>query len=730
MKPDERAILLAAIVWDRPKLVASRRDDARRFVQAMDLRVFPEGIDSPDSRQGSLWQASRGLIAEVTGRPEEARAAYTTLTESDAALEVLLGRLLLAWMESATQSDLDAVLASVDSSDIPGELVPRIHSKLMTWALDHGWRDYAALRHRDAVESAQGDLRNQLEGVASWFHAGLPLILHGSTDELVSYPWIKERVGYSARQAVERAIIDSSRSPSTRTRTFGSAKGPEVEAAHMQANWAGALWLLPEVSRQLAAQILSTPGGPDDLARGLSNWVLGNGGEVERVIDSREALFSSDTARSIIVDHLREGSRVRRIENYIDSWLALWDQVPQEQVNRLIAEIQIPENPQASNSSARLFAVLSVRSPQLWTNRFDRLPRAARLPVAANVTPQAARHLTSLTRASILDALLDGLDSDTDLTSNGSNAWIVGAALIESSVRPELRAVETQFLERIPDEVIPLVARMGNWPLGPQRIRRAIDSLAEYVREDLTSAQKGLYIGRNFDACIRFATALLASEPVSSENLDLLLRSAVSPTSSVDHQLGALNGIRLLVEAGHFSREQLAPVLGPLPRGNWLWDKGEPDEQLRAAQLAVAVLIADDALDFDGELLAASRSQDVEVRKLAIDAGRSASKRRSSSALDTVQFGALYDPDRDIQRRGVTAVAEGSIKNPSLIRAATERIFGMWSLADRYVRASIAQAATVWPHSSDDDNFAPGILEMARKDRSWIVRSVVDMPDS
>src|SRR4051794_19993894 len=99
MKGADDALILAAIVFDAPRLRKADDAGAQLFLHVMDLR--PVVDDDPRLKQEvnhPLHIAAIGLSRELSGDPGGARAQYEQLL-GHTGVAALLGAQLIAWME-------------------------------------------------------------------------------------------------------------------------------------------------------------------------------------------------------------------------------------------------------------------------------------------------------------------------------------------------------------------------------------------------------------------------------------------------------------------------------------------------------------------------------------------------------------------------------------------------------------------------------------------------------
>lgn len=186
-------------------------------------------------------------------------------------------------MSRASENDFrraERKLTTLSGSE-PRDLLARCHCKLATWAQDHGWVDISQHHFKEARLLAENDVRQALDGIAHWFGDDRTVYLNPTPSDMTTLPWISDLVDAASRSFVERHLRDSVKSPWTRSWTLGgtAVEGHDIQSAEMQASWAGALWMLPEINRQHAALILAKSNEPSDVARGIA---LGQGKRTRR----------------------------------------------------------------------------------------------------------------------------------------------------------------------------------------------------------------------------------------------------------------------------------------------------------------------------------------------------------------------------------------------------------------------------------------------------------------
>jgi hypothetical protein len=710
----DRDLLTALLLWDRRTLLSAGRRDVSALLELFDLRQ-PDQIETLEQEfsESPFSVLAVGLLAELNGSQEVAVEKYAQLAEAVDPLTRLVGVLFIAWRSDASIQDFERV--EQEMRNHPQVLQARIYAKLVAWSLDQGYREKTLSYVDQGISMAEGDLRqllviskSRLSG--TWSVPGNPI-----NDPLVLHPYMHTRLGELAMASEEKSLIESAVGPRRRTITFGAVSSAnKIKALEMQALWAGALLVLPEI-RRMGGIVLLQSKNEADVAEGLTQWILGSGKDIQRLISSRESLFNEGTADYILRVNLKDGSRLWRPFPYIQACLGFWDQMPEQMVSKTINTIWITDDVlQATHDDGvRLFDLLLVRDPASWWSRFITLNIAQQLSVVVRLAPEAVDHLPVAAQTEVMQVLTQAL-AQKDVQFNAPMAWRTFAKVM-SFQTPEARREYADLLNRMPDSEV--VAVYNTYPglITESKLDAAALYLKNIVQGDIEAARRGVFAGYNYDPRSRYAHTLAALGHVSAADVEPLRATLESAFVSRGQKYEAIRAITILAASENTDIRQtsLIPRRDAISETNSFAMDGISDHEFESA-LTIMYAFSELTPETEGNLLSLVRDEDPRVREMALDAAISIGRQRRSVAIDSAILGGLYDPWEDMQVRSILAVGAGVIKDPSLERAAWDAIHKIWSSSSRHVRAAIASIS----HSSK----ASDIAEMVKSDRSWIVR--------
>lgn len=720
---DTNRLIEWAIVWNRRRLVASGDDGANELLRIMrldpDFDRVPDTTDLADAPV--LTIAADGIRLEVNGDVDGAAAKYTRLAHGPG-LEGLLGKLLLAWMSISTEEAFDAVITHLEAMDVRPSIAARVHMKLMTWAKDRGWQLVAREHYLHALRLSRGELRNAIRSQGHWFGDYRVLSSRPLRSELVLFPWILDGAGHAAEVALEDSTKRLSQSPWTRTWRFGGADGAEIQSAELQADWAGAHWLLPQLWRLHASLILSrTEEIQADVPRALMLWIKGNGTNIERLIDRFEGLFDSNTASAILVDGLKLGSVLRGEADWIRVCGALWDQLPGDLAEKLVRDIDLPEdwvevrpNP-VGEEALSLFAVLSMRSPKAWSARFLSLSSGLKNLVLRYMSPNVVDALSEQVLGVGAEAVLGSAEAMSEADAWWmSNGWASVGRVVR---RLNDSALLGRFERLLPDSAIPFVVGEPGL-LSGNRIRGYLDILVRRLEQLLEESQRGMYTQGGSDPSIAAVRCMVAIKQVHDRSLELILEVATNPRADAEQLRGALIALGMGVDAGIVDADLVRPILQPRHREghHGFWEDAAAARMVLATRAALSLRFSDVDLD---QLVASTKDPDIRVREIGMRAVVHLSAERSRPALDACIVGALYDPEASVQALGVRAVTQGGVADPVVNRICWARLVEMWNEAHRVVRATIADGIA---QEASEESTVEQLRPLAANDRSAMVR--------
>ncbi|MFI2489939.1 hypothetical protein ACH47X_23705 [Promicromonospora kroppenstedtii] len=673
-----------------------------------------------------------GLRAELSGDLEFAKKQYSIVARHSG-IRGLFGLLLLAWMSDARRRDFEHVelrlaeLSGLGSRD----LVARCHCKLASWAGDQGWPDLAAHHFERARAAAGVELRAQLDEIGGWFGANQIIHFGRSRGDMIQFPWISRHADQAARRSVEERFKLSFRSPWIRTWTFGSPspEGSEIQSAELQASWAGALWLLPGIQREHAALLLARSREPDDVVRGIAQWVRGGGTTPGLLIDSLEGHLSSEAVSELLISRLHQGRSVMRTELWWDACLALWSELPPPVVQSLVDLFEPPSEDLSPHSdlaqSLTLFGYLIPQSEQAMQRALQLTDHELGI-LLRSMQPGLIDRLNS----TILERGLKGALSDTD----GPWHEIGWSALTRAWTRLPAEVAErmqSEMAAQLPHHELPRAANLAPELFTIDMLEHALVASVARVDQFVRDATRGVFKGGPRDPATDVQWLVGALGVSSPEATDALVRQASSAVTGPMQRQASLTALTALARAELVDRIAVEPALTPVDSvvsGLMGDDEGTDDRyeelQRHALQLALGY---DEHLD--GALLAASRDPSARIRALAVSlvSWLTTGIASSSGALDATLLGALYDPHPRVQALAVPSLWRGQFTSEVVRTTAQNRVVEMWPTAHIDFRVSVAHEASI---SADANDQLKTLGAWSKSDRSALVRWAVESTDA
>jgi hypothetical protein len=701
----------AAILWDAPHLWRSP-GATRRFAQVLGLQPIEPA--PREDREHPLEIASRGLLSAIEGRESEAREHYQQLLLLPG-LAPLLGVALNAWLPSTRSDNEDRVIAALDPLD-DWSLRSHYFCKFMTFSLDKGDRDAARRYWMEAFDSShpRSALRSQLAIVGfNYFDKGVHLDSRRRRSLLVDYPWITELAAAGAREW--QNLLARKRWPDRRTRTlrFGRAPIEDTLAAELQAAWAGALWLLPTIRRQLALQLTEKEQKSAEEARkAVAMWILGEARPIDPLVSILEQDFDGDSPDALIRDDLRNGKRVRERRDYLQLALCMWDLISMQEARELLEELGPADlgNP-ADDTGRRLFGTLAMRVPDQWASSYLSFDEDLRKSVVASVPPGAVASLDRRTQSRLLtdvSACLKGREAP-------ANMYMVQAALwdVLSNEPREMAAIASA-----PAFIRVILA--WNWAEFREQLnlREAVPALAEQVEEEMRAARAGRRGIGPFDPKIHLGMCLgLLAPTIDEPAVDTLARAASEPWVPSDIRLGALRALEIVARTRGLPSDIVNRIKhAPTTAVRAFFTDVSGDLLAMATHWVLSQTGQADS-PFD-EVVTYSHNPDWRLRELSIETSANLIRHLGIEDLRWVIHQGLFDESPTVQM--------ASIRNASLLvrsrlwRAARGRLFALLERSEREVRASVVKAAHAI--SDSDPTASETILLKGASDRSWLIR--------
>lgn len=708
---DQEAVR-AALVWDVPYLRRSGVPGAPIFLDAFDLRMH-EDVDGADP----LSVAGRGVLAEMSGDVDGAKAAYEHLVAWNDDAVGLLGHFLRCW--SATATDPGLIDEGLDRLRLVDDAVTqaRLISKLIAAAFHHGWDECIGdLFTRATALAPDGSMLRAMLSQEAVNLVGEPLPREWAyevDDELTAYPWITDLVASSAADAMVEAVEDRARSPWTLTLKIGGGNPlRRAYAAELQARWAGAIWLRRQVQRHLAAQLLT--GGastPEDYVDAVVHWAMSRSTGARRVAQLAEPGFD-DSSADLVLERFTRSDRVAQGFNttLVELAVEMWDLMSKETAVRLLDRFP----PSASDhpihrNVATLWSVLSLRVPGEWLSRFGDLSDDRARALLATTTPAVAERLPA-PAAERLSRLADEVPLTTDAIV------LAGALLDRSGAREELD------LEGYPAVTVVRLARETQQHVGRDELDRAVGQLAEEIQRVVSDAQRGNFDGGGYNAFALYAQGLLELGSVPNAYVAPLVDIAMNASLPRDLRYDAASALVAVAAQGEFGSSDLSGVARSIPEAGAepIW--GEYSRRLMQTVKAQLGMAAGDVAHWIPQVVVLARDLEPRVRMAAIDACLLGRRQSDDEMLESALLSGLFDPETDVVEAAVNGLADSAPVREAAQYAIADRLETLFQVSERRVRASIAQFVALPLPEGPVSRIAPSLQEAAASDRSYQVR--------
>lgn len=716
-------LLEAALIW-RPGILSRSRDPgARAFWGTLSLRSVGSGESLIDNSPLAL--ASKALDAELRGRVEEALQGYQELMDNSNVLASTLGHCLFAWADSS----------GVDALQNAGESATRIANKtvlcgvfckLMTIALDKGELNTA----QEFLESAEllAYRRPAMLNALRWIRyrylepTGFFRARGGLTDPRVEMRSVVDLELTAGRNFAKNAVEAQVRSAWSQSFSFGRSDVDDLYASELQAVWSGAAWLLPGLRRHLGAQLLMNGRSPEEFGHGVAMWILGGGKSLENVVTEAERHFNGNTTEMIWNDELRRGARAGAQDSMLDFGLSIWDLAPSSTVEWWLDNYRPGDDSNvAEDRAAQLWALLSVRSPEVWIRRYDDLEESKRLAVqlamqvsVAGALPETLGRRFSSDVIGSLSMVLHQENSSLEVREHHCALAVSLSRIFDMELE-----VNPEDLQSLPAVTRCLLAGSNPSIAADLDLLTAIRDVTSVIEDRIEAAHKGSYSVLGYDIWHRLALAVNAWGEALPQTVDLMIRCSMDAKCSSEERVSALSALHVVSQQDSLSEGQMASLLS-LSTGETTSVFGAPfpSELIGISQLGlVAPLLSDQEVHL--RLLRASRNPDPRVRIVAIGTASELRSRRESAWIDSVILSSLYDPNRDALIAGLEAVRLSNAESV-LITGALGRVEELMTSQTRHVRAAVVRSILRMTTFEID-----GIEEMIRKarnDRSWLVR--------
>jgi len=713
-------LLVAALVWDTPKLVQSGAPDARLFFDAMSR----SHLTTRDSvREEPLAIAGLALSDLSEGKQNEALKALDNLAASRERLVRLLALSMEGWLfaEERPSAIPDGIGLAHSTRD--KLLRARFLTKFLTYALDAGQHDLAreawaiAFRfvpqsHPLAFQLRLAALNHRLGAVEISDSALRPPDYY---DPLVDYPWIRYRAAHGSHRALLESLRATAQGAWRTTVSFGRTSLDDVLSAEMQATWSGAIWLIPTIRLEAAAHLLM--GGattPQLHEEAVVLWVQSGGQNIDDVINLAERSFAQGSGDRIVTRTAKVLADTPSSHRYEETALALWDLLSEDVAARLLSQLRptTGDIPFIETSRA-LWAVLALVSPSAWNDIYASLPLEEREAILEGMTPELVERLNATSAIEVARALKESSWSETP-----SERRLAVAAQLHAM---QLANLNVEYVRQAAPAARAALLPRFHTLLGEGLVDNTIDSLSDLLDEEVRSAKGGQrsFGGRPFASTL--ARALLASSRHSDSRVRALIAPAADPRVPADLRLEAWQAVNA------YSWER------PLPKDYRRWiatapTRGAPSFIGNVTEPLLAILKLSTLASFGyssrqlPQLLAASRDADPRVRQVAVDTAGNLLRGKAVASLETILLASLYDPKDEIVVVGLKGLRRAGPVTRAVLPAIRTRFAELMQTAGREVRVGVVSAAAGTLSAPESVADLDALLARARSDRSLLVR--------
>lgn len=704
--------VVAALLWDRPKLRESDDPGAKAFVHAFDGLPLETIRDVDLDVSSSLMEAAKTVESAFRGRTAEAITRSVRLSNHQDRNRQLLGLMLSCWLGEPTPEDWHRARELTETEEDP-QTRAHLFTKLFIYAFDQGIESAREYLFR-AKDLSSGALDAQLSVVASNLY-GSDLVWGAryEPDDLVDLPWIEE----TTLAAVTNVLSDMAKSQAESLGGgvvhYGSTPINKLAIADSQATWCGAYWKRGRIRKLLSAALVATgeKDEPDWARNAVSLWISSVGQNIDAVVEYVEPHFAKDTADRILNEDLRSEAETRGGRpRFVDAARAMWDLITEQTAGVLLDLLPATESEHPHEQRIRaLWAMLALRIPKEWDGRYVELPPKARGLIAEHFTGHAPRFLG---RSAIpaVESLLPATAGNLDFLTSAAEELGLEIDLTQA------------WLEAQPNDVARLLRADAS--LVPQdETDRAVFATIEQCRKDLQQASAGSFsFGGSDDRQMLGLLASHGSDYAMESATSMLIETAMSSHARGRQRLGALQGLYELVISERLDRQDvdvlrfLSTAPDPEPF------LGVEADLLKAYQAAIRSQFSPS--EAVASLVALARSRSDEARFVAISAVGVLKDPKTIDARASALLGALYDPEPYVVARAISRLDGDLLELSQWSRAFTDRILEL-TRSTRMVRRSLANLVRGLREAGMDDFEILRAETLLKGDRSWDVASQI-----
>lgn len=731
----------AALVFDRASLRGSKAVGAQAFLQIFDLH-WPRTTDGdlPDSVLGRAAVGLKDVFSDdvSTGREHFSVLAQADGDDESSLLTRLLGRALLIWsMKSEESGDEIARAASEVLRHADAHLVALYLLKLTGFALDAGRPDQASQLlslSQNALPDDRVRLRWRLDQIEARLRGGMLFTPSPQqVDPLADFPWIEDSAAALSKKFLTTLAEQKVEDPWRRTLHFGMTQVDSITAAVLQAEWAGALWLLPQLRLQQASTLILAGGrNTGEWEHAASNWVLGGGTHLRDVMQALEPHFERQSARRLVVEHLAGGRRVRSPDRYVDLLLSIWDLVEAEVATKVLQEFRPSVGEQGHRDSVNaLWTVLGAIVPEVWSDELARLAPEEQSALLPHVTVGLLQRIPDLALAILTTRCIEDTRRNVDAGARPepepyrAASKLVRAlgsdSVVGRSLLPLLREAPEEFRPELATDVPELGEVFG--------VTNLLEVALSELQAEAAKVSRGIYAvyARSpVDVAARLAVTF-SGEPVAKGIVETIADLARDPTVMVEVRIEAVQALYRLALSHEFDATIARYVQERTEFRRDPFRSGDDVAFQRALWNASSFVVAPSSSKLPA-ILAESRDEDPRVRRIAVQGlGDDLNRVAQVDGIEelvcwSAVVGAIFDPAPSVVTLSLDLIAKAARVPDELANLVSDRLNLLFRQGGRDVRASVVRACRRLSGGAEGWPEILGVLEDAQSDRSWLVR--------
>lgn len=726
-----RRDLTAALLWDVEVLSRSKSKGAQMFARAMNL-LIPEVPKEPEGKD-ALVDAVCGLAMEFDGNRDGARQVYERIAKGGYgdgldSLTRLLGLALLAWSDPPEVSRVIS-LAEKTLGKIRNPVLKAMYrAKLSVFATNSGNPELALQLLKRACEAAP-----ESQPILKWrLHFELARAQGNNRfeqrpngyDQQYEFSSIRLLAGSSARKALVEAVQENAKSPWTRTLHFGSTSSDTSAIAVMQAEWAGASWMLDDLRLQAASHLFILGGkSSEEWVNAAAQWSIGGGSQLSRVLDYAERRFNQNSFNDFFSKILRKGDRLKSKDRLVEILLEFWDLLSEQDAIDILDRFKPVGSAWSAEKIRALWGVLAALVPGPWAERFSELESRDQIALLQHMPVGVIKKLTVETRATLAQRWFDQFESESkDLKDV---PWATAAVLAFNEHRPEFRRQLVEMMKSAP--ALDRILMVGLIPelKDELELQRAVVEVWDTVHTIAETARSGTVSFGGVSPILRLAIGLSHLKPTNSTKRIVNGLVKLAQDNSLFAEIRSDVLIALLRLARTHGPDINAASLRNLTPSNVSADFDASEDEFVTNLGCLVAINSDFADDSPEKLFALCRNADPRVRQMAVEVAGDILLINDDRLLEGTILSSLFDPAHTVVCAGLKVIEQMANRIVWTRDPFVDRAKDLYESENRMIRIGVYRAVDAIEKSGEHDVRLTEILELAKHDRSFRVRQAV-----